>query len=248
LRFNNSLEDIFATVVCGQSGESVREYTTVKFGNFSCEVANNNPLRATVGLIPQGLNINTGTGTNDLTQLATVSLPTNAGENFANFNQLEVLINDASAGALTGGGTDDVYVSSVSLDVNANLPTDDVTTQFAPLIDEPVRDGYAQVTGTLNFSKLTDTSRITEMLDKTKKKMTWTFTGPIADATNYYYIKFWFSNVQFTSGTFNVPGPGRVPESINFKAQIAVATHTGFGNGDAMYVTVMNTQSTDPLA
>lgn len=249
LRFTDDMEGTHATLVVGHLGMFVREYTTVKFGNFSFEVTNGNRMQGTMSMIPHGLNTNTTTGTNELTGLADIALPTDAGLSFANFNQLEVLENDADGATLTPT-TDDLYPSAVSLNVNQNFPTDDVTTQYAPYIDEPIRDGFAEITGTLTFSKLTSETQIALMLSKARRKMKWTFTGPIAHSTQMYEMVLRFSNVQYESGGFNAAGPGRVPQTLNFRAHVVPSgtPHTGFTYADALYAEVVNRQSADPLA
>ena len=249
LRFVDDMEGTHATAVVAHAGLFVREYTTCKFGNFSLECTNGNRAQLTMGLIPHGLNINTSSGTNELTGIPDIDLPADAGITFANFNHLEVAENDAESADFTPV-TDDLYVSSVSLNVNQNFPTDDVTTQYAPFIDEPIRDGFAEVTGTLNFSKLTDETQIALMLSKGRRKMKWTFTGPVAHSTQMYSLVLYFSNVQYESGSYNAGGPQRVPQTLNFRAHLVPSgtPHTGFSYADALYIEVINRQSADPLA
>lgn len=247
LRMANSLEGLFSTAVVADSSTFVREYPSVKHNGFSMEVTHNQRLTGKFPLVPGGLNINTTSGTNELTTLPTIALPTGADTAYATFNQLEVLLNAAGGGALASP-TDDLYVTKVSLTVPGSIKTDDVTTQYAPYIDEPLRDSDVVVTGTLEFSKLQDTNMIVELLSKDVLKMRWTFTGPIADGSEAYMLQFFFSNVQIESGDFNVGGKGYVPKNVNFRASTPTAAHTGFAFADAFYAVVVNQQSADPLA
>jgi hypothetical protein len=250
LRWAGSLEGIFTTLVIGSSGEFVREYTTCKHNGFSLSIENGQRLQATFPVIPHGLNINTTSGTNELTSLPNIALPTGADTARPIFNHLRCYITDFDAADFdkTTGSADEVYVSSVSLGVPGAFPTDDVTTQFAPFSDEPIRDNWVIPTGVLNFSKLTSSTRIAEMLSKAKKKMLWQFIGPVANGVTTYDLSVFFSDVQFSGGSFNVGGPQRVPETINFQASVPTAAHTGFSFADAIYMTITNQQSTDPLA
>lgn len=253
LRMAASLEGIFTTIVIGAVGEFVREYTTCKHNGFSMAIENGQRLVSTFPVIPQGLNIITGVaGTaNDLSTLPNIALPSNANTAYNIFNHLRVFITDASAADFdkSTGSADEVFVSSIDQAVPGSFPTDDVTTQYAPLVDEPIRDGFVVPTGTLNFSKLTTSARIAEVISKAKKKMLWEWTGPIAVADKTYQLRVFFSDVQFAGGaSFNVGGPERVPETIPFQAAVPSAAHTGFSFADAIYAEVVNQQSADPLA
>ena len=139
-------------------------------------------------------------------------------------------------------------MSGVSFDLPGAFKADDVTTRYAPYVDEPLRDGDVVPTGTLTISKLEDTDMIVELLSKDALKMKWVFTGPIADGSEPYFLEIWFSNVQIASGGFNVAGKSAVPKTINFQCAKPAAAHTGFAHADAFYVTVQNTQSADALA
>ena len=250
LRMAASIEGIFSTLVLGSIGEFVREYTTAKHNGFNFSIENGQRLQATFPVIPQGLNINTASGTNELTSLPNITLPTNANTARPIFNHLRVFVNnfDGADFDTSVGSADEVYVSSLSLEVPGAFPTDDVTTRYAPLIDEPIRDGFVLPTGTLSMSKLTTSARIAEMLSKAKKKALLQFTGPVANGITTYSLKVFLSDVQFSGGSFNVGGPQRVPEEINFQAGLPTAAHTGFAFADAIYITITNQQSTDPLA
>lgn len=250
LRMAASLEGIFSTLVIGQAGEFVREYTTCKHNGFSLSIENGQRLQATFPVIPHGLNINTASGVNELTTLGDIALPAGADTARPIFNHMRCYITDFDAADFdkTTGSADEVYVSSVNSAVPGILPTDDVTTRYSPYVDEPIRDGFVLPTGTLNFSKLTTSARIAEVLSKDKKKMLWEFIGGLANGVTVYQMSVFFSEVQFSGGSFNVAGPQRVPEVINFQAGVPTAAHTGFAFADAIYLTITNQQSADPLA
>ena len=230
----------------------VWEYTTCKVGGFSFTCQNGNRGRFTFPIIPQGLNINTSSGTNNNTTKANWTLPSN--RDFAKFSQMVVRINTQAGGAL--GDTDLVYVSGFECNLNNNYPTDDVTTQFGNLIDEPIQDGFTDVGGSLSFSRYHDTSPggndalISALLSKTAYKMDVVLTGPVADGSANFSLTFTFPAVQFSSGDANISGPGRVPVNLQFSAARVSTAPTGFTSTHVHGVNVelVNQVATDLLA
>lgn len=249
LKPKDDKEGLFGTLVIGKS-VGVWEYTTCKVGGFNFKAVPGKRPTISVPFIPQGLNINTGGGTNGNTQVAALTLPTN--RDFALFNQLKVQINVQSAGALANA--DLVYIADFEVKLDNSFPTDDVSTKYGNLIDEPIQDGFAQVTGSLKWNVYRDDSpggndqMIAALMSKARKKMIATWTGPAIGAT-FYSVTMYFPDVQFDTGDVNVGGPGRVPVNLNFVSARVLAIPTGFPAGytDALTIEIVNQKNVNAL-
>lgn len=248
LRFADSLEGIYSTLVLAQSGLFVREYPHCKHNGFTLTVEHNQRVTGDFGMIPRNLNFNTTSGVNELTTIPDYTLPSNSDERYLTFNDLVVQIN-ASDGAGLASPTDDICVSSVSIDAPGAMLEDDVTTCNAPYVDEPLRNGDVVITGTLNSSKLTDTDQLTELLSKDRLKMKWIFTGSaVSGGSTTRSLTVFFSNVQIDTADINVAGKELAPKNLTFRASKATAAHTGFDFTDAMYIDIVNGDAIDPLS
>lgn len=230
----------------------VWEYTTAKVGGFTISCANGERARMTVPFIPQGLNPNAGAGTNNTSTVGAITLPAN--RDFLLFSQMKVLINNHDAAALASG-TDDVYVSEFECEFNRNYETDDVTTKYGYLIDEPVGDGFVDVMGMLGFSKYNNNpggndQLILDLLSKQRKKMQVTWIGRTISGGTTFRMDLYFPDVQFESGDANIPGPGRVPANLRFRAARRTSVPLGFPAGytEALTIELVNQRSSDPLA
>lgn len=236
----------YGTIVVDK-GFEVWEYPTAKVGGFTLDVVPGRRARMTFPMIPQGLNINEGTGTNNTTTVATLTLPAN--RDFALFADLAVRMNLVADPAL--GTAHLVYASEFHVTLNNNYPTDDVTTRYGRKIDEPIQDGYTEVTGSIAFSKYMTENKawMTRILDKGSVKMDVKFTGRAIGATNFS-AALYFPNVQMVSGAPNVSGPGRVPFTAAFRSSRALSVPTGFPTGytDALTMDIVNQRSTNALA
>lgn len=244
-------EGIFGTLAIAKTFR-VWEYTTAKVGGFTLACSNGARARLTVPFIPQGLNINAGSGTNNTGTVGSITLPAN--RDFLLFSQMKVLINNHDGAALAAG-TDDVYISEMEVQLTRNYETDDVTTKYGYLIDEPVGDGYTDVMGMLGFSKYNNNpggndQLILDLLSKQRKKMQITWIGRLIGGAFTFRMDMYFPNVQFDSGDANVGGPGRVPANLNFRASRRLTTPTGFpaNYNDAVVIELVNQRSSNPLA
>jgi len=249
-KINDDKEGLHGTLVFNKQ-VGVWEYTTAKVGGFNLSIKNGTRLRAKFPMIPQGLNINTGAGTNTNATVANITMPSN--RDFALFSQMVVKINAHDGGALANA--DLVYLSEFEVSLDNSYPTDDVTTRYGYLIDEPIQDGFTMVTGKIAFSKYFDgtggnDALLSAMLSKARKKMTVTFTGPIANGTTNFSITLYFPDVQFSGGDANVGGPGRIPVNLSFEAHRRTAVPTGFPATyqEAVTMEMVNQKSTDALA
>jgi hypothetical protein len=247
-RIANDLEGLFATLVFDYQVE-VREYPSVKVGGFKFECSQSDQVaKLTFPLIASSLNRNTASGVNRAATIGGITMAPNRQRLL--FSQMAVRLNDASGPAL--GPSDVQYVNSVTIEMDRKLKNDDVTTQLGYLIDEPLQDGFTEVSGSLSFSKYaTDNiARFTEMLMKTRKKMDVVFTGPAANGSTRYSQAFYLNDVQFESGQPQIGGPGLTPWTLNFKAHVVSTEPAGFpiGYRDACQVELINTLASNPLA
>lgn len=242
----DELEGIFGSLAIYHKDFIVREYPTCKVNGFSFSVINGERAKITFPFIPDSLNLNTTTGVNTFTTAAAISLPTN--RDFLKFSQMAVSLNAYDGADFAVG--DLIYISEFSLEMNNNMATDDVTTKYGNTVDEPVCDGFSEITGNITFSKWQSVARINAMLSKARQKMKVVFTGPVADGAANFSLTWWMPNVQFVSGDNNIGGAGRVPENLQFKAQRALALPTGFPTGltGALSCELVNQVATDPLA
>lgn len=242
-------EGLFATYIFDKKVR-VWEYPSCKVAGFTLNNVNGERLKATFPLIPMSLNLNQGAGTNNTTTVASITMPTN--RDFAKFAQMTVKINAHDGAGLANA--DLVYASEFGVTLGNNYPTDDVTTKHGYLVDEPVQDGFTEVTGVLNFSKYNDNAQgnqalLDGLLSKGRFKMIVEFTGPAIGATNFK-LTMYFNDVQFSTGNANVPGAQRVPLNLNFSCARRTAIPTGFPAGytDPLVIELINQVNTDALA
>jgi hypothetical protein len=226
------------------------EYPTCKVGGFSLQAQNGRRARWTFPLIPQTLNRNTVGGTNNNTTASTITLPAN--RDFMLFKDMKVRINLHDGIALDD--THLVYISEFGVESTRNFETDDVTTQYGYLIDEPVGDSWTDLMGTMNFSKYNDNAGgndalVEALISKTRWKMTVTWTGPAIGATTFKCTMY-FPDIQFESGDVNVGGPQRIPANLKFRANRRLTVPTGFPATytDPVTIEIINQRNTDALA
>lgn len=246
LRVKASLEGIMATAVFGQASEFVREFTTIKINSVTLNATADGNLTASFEIVSQGRNDNKSSGTNTLTTLASITMPANSW--IPTFNDLVVRINDQSGGALGGG--DEVYVSEISLTINQNLKVDRFTTQHAPLISEPKRNGFPEITGSITLDEIDATTAYALIADaraKTVKKMDWTFSGPLAAGSTNYSLLVNFAGLQFENPDDAIDGP-EIPDLVlPFRGSYASSAPTGMSFTDAVWFEIINQNSANPL-
>ncbi len=156
-------------------------------------------------------------------------------------------MNDQSAGALSA--SDEVFVQNITVGANNNLREDMVTTQYVPYIDEPLRNSWLEITGSFTMGELSGYTDLDDLLDKTVKKATITFTGGEAATGTNYSLVIYLPALQIESpaGGNTVDGPEVQEPSYNFRAALASAVPTGFSDVDGIKVEVINTDSTNAL-
>lgn len=250
LQVNGSLEGTFLTLAINK-GVAAWEWPTAKVASFTLSLKQGQRAKCKFKFIASSLNFNTASGTNNQTTMGSITIPTN--RDFLLFSQMKVLINSQSGAALTPG-TDDVYINDFDCTFSRPFPVDDVTTQNAPLIDEPIQDGFLDVTGTMHFSKYQSGSLqtlLTDLLAKNRKKMRVQWTGRIASGGTNFQFTMYFPDLQFTTGSgAPVGGPGRIPLDLKFEAHRVVAVPTGYPAGylDPVTIEIVNQRNTGALS
>lgn len=189
-------------------------------------------------------------GVNNQATYSAITLP--ASREIVTFGQMKLYITDqGGAGSDPRAASFEQYISSFNLRVSLNL-AQAVTTKDGRRTDEPRSNGFITVEGGFNFDLVTDRnlSELRAYMKKNRKRMLVEFTGPEA-ATGYARrIAFFMNEVVYTQGAKGLPGPGKVPLDMTFKANRAASTPTGFPTGYTQPLTteIVSTLSTDPLA
>lgn len=185
---------------------------------------------------------------NSLASFASVTFA--AQRNFALFSQMKLWINAQGGAAFVAADLQNI--SEMSWKLENHLALDDVTTQYGIYVDEPLRDSFVDITGTIKFTKYNTNNIFLADAVRTKaaQKMLAQFNGPFIAGGSYYTFNSWFPSIQFTDGSPNVGGPQRVPLELNFVGHRVGSIPTGFPTGltGPLSLELINIRSTNPLA
>jgi hypothetical protein len=223
----------------------VREYPTCKFDSFSLAAAAGERARFTFNIIPDRL-VADDSGTNKLATLGNITRPSQSEP--IEFNVAQLLMNDQSAGALSG--SDEIFINNITLNANNNLRAASVTTRNAPYVDEPLRNSWFEVGGSFTLGELEDFDLVDDNLTKVVKKMSLTFTSNnlVGGAgSTVWSLTFLLPSVQIENANPNIGGPEVVEPVYNFQASLADSVPTGFSDVDAILCRVVNSDSTNAL-
>lgn len=185
---------------------------------------------------------------NSLSGFASVTFA--AVRNFALWSQLKCSINAQGGAAFLPADLQNI--SEISWKIENHLATDDVTAQFGLYVDEPIRDGLIDITGSIKFTKYNTNNVFLEDAARTKaaQKMLIAFTGPLINGGSYFQMNNYFPSIQFVDGSGMTGGPQRVPLELNFVGHRVGSIPTGFPAGyiGPYILELMNSRSTNPLA
>ena len=235
----------FVTGVLGHAGIFVKEYTTMKLGDLTISVqSGDNVPTIQVQMTPHRL-ITDDSGANTLATLGNIN--ERVAPVFVQFEHLSILINDESGAALTDSN-DRFEISGFTLTLTKNARINSVTTRNAPYVDEPIRNGFFDVSGSFQVAELEDATRINEVLNKTKKKAHILLDGPVANGATNFQLRFELASLQLDEAqNTNPTAPGLVTPNYTFLAARASANPTGFTHSDAVRAFITNTDDTAPL-
>lgn len=227
---------------------AVFEYFGGKVSGFQLACAPGERAKVQFPLLFHGMNVNAASGTNDVSSIDSATLP--SVREFLKFGQMEVFLKAQGAGAYAAA--DEVYVNNFS--INVARPFDpDYTTRFGTKIEEPATNGFVKLTGQIQFPTFMTENKpwFAAQLAKTIYSMKLDFTGPVADAPYTYKFTVYLSGLQFSEGTPNTGGPGKVPLTLSFMGSRSGSDQTGHptGSGAAgIAIEVVNKSTVSPLA
>jgi hypothetical protein len=250
----DNVEDLFVTTAIKKipdttpANGSVFEYVGCKVGGVQLACAPGERAKVTFPMLAHDMNENAASGTNNMTTIDTVTLP--SVREFLKFGQMEVFIN-AQAGADFVAG-DEVYVNNFSLNIERPFEPD-YTTRYGTKIENPATNGFVGLTGSISFPTYATENKpwFAAQLTKAQYKMKVLFTGPVADTGYNYEFAIWLPTVQFSEGTPNTGGPGKLPLELDFVASRSLADPTGFptnSGASGLAIEAVNLNAVDPLA
>jgi len=110
-------------------------------------------------------------------------------------------------------------INSFELSIDNRLKVDDQTTSSGTQFAIPVRDHFRDVMLKVEFPRYNATTWDTFVDIDGNLAASMIFTGPTIGATGETYILgFFLPSMEFINAPANIPGPGRIPQSLEFKA------------------------------
>jgi len=231
-KVKDSLEGYFMTL-CLDKQVSIHEHDTTKINQLTISGNAGERIKFAFECLGKELNL-PSTGTNSSLSSATEPTP----RVYMMFEDAEIRLAPQSGGALSS--TDQVYPSAFEITINNNL-AGDVTTKNDPYIDEPIRDGFMTVNGSLTIPKYTtgsDSKGITALKNGTKMKMaikiiSSTQIGAPGEGPYYYECNLYFPQVHVTEAARPLEGPSKIAGNISFECTKPTSAPDGMdGNGN----------------
>ena len=168
----DNLSGLFATLAMLKKSDKVFEYPSVKFHQFSLSGEMNAPVKLSAQGIANLLEL--GSTTNTAATSANITYPDKGNRIIFNSNT-HFWLNDESGDALDSD--DAIYPNSFELSFNRPMEADLVAGNED--VDEPVGEGFPEITLTLNFPRYNDANDqfFTDWEAFTRKKMEIYFRG-----------------------------------------------------------------------
>ena len=218
------------------------EVDSLKVASLTIRGSRGEPMEVEAQII--GRSLARGTGVNDSTTFASVTIPT--GE-LAFFSQGRFRMNTQAGATLsTNIGIDSFEITIDHAYDQDSFRADGTNTKVRA---EPSKDGQPRVSGRFTLDEYSaDTYRaLREAL--TQQKMEFQITGStLIGATAYPYLRVQCPYIQLPEDDPNMSGPGRVPEEITFDAFPVSSAPTGMTITSAVQVRIVSTLTTDPVS
>ena len=134
----------------------------------------------------------------------------------------------SSSVALTSA--DNTAISEFTLNLNNNLKSDEQTTVTGLMIDEPYRNGFREITGTVTVPRYTANTFITHYQADNVLMASFAFVGSTLTGSNVSSTNastIWLRALKLTSVGAPIDGPGGITHTFGFKALIPTAASSG---------------------
>jgi hypothetical protein len=200
-------------------------------------------LRITLEMIPYKLDrasaVNTASTTWDIPGTDWLSIL---------FQDMVLWIADYSADtALDSGDAIGINAFEIKLQNNMKVERDSLSGLY---IAEPRRDGKRQVTGSFTIPRYESDAFLADMDDQTAKMAMLKFTGSQIGSTGYYRTFWtWLPTLKFDKVDAPISGPGLIPVSHTFTAELPAAAPAGFPTEATkeLLMQLQNDLSTNPM-
>lgn len=259
-KLKDSLEGLFGTLAIDKQ-VAVHEYDSVKIRKLTIEGKAGDRVTFTFEVV--GRKFSNDSTTNTSSTMANVTEP--SPRKYIMFGDGKFFMKTQSAGAINGD--DQIYPSEFSITIDNKLGDGDVTSLNYPYIDEPVREDFMEVTGTITLPRYEGTTEENAFINGTKMKMKFAFRGSAIGTGPYYYrFDIYMPQVQITDAGRKVAGAGKIGAPIEFVCTRADSAPDGMdGNGNMsdlanwanesrgvitnpIEIEIVNVWKTDPLA
>jgi len=239
LQLNDKLDGLFGTLAFDKI-QQFHEYPSVKLAGFSIRGEGGKPCEITFNAIADNQVVPATTNTSK----ATWTFRDRA--NRVLFDQATFRVNDQSGAALAPG--DVVKPSAFELTYRRKLAGNYLAGN-AGKIDEPVNDGFPEVTLRLTFPNYTSNAWWAAFAGDTRKKADITFTGQLIESSYYYTMLFQFPHLILESTEATIAGMGKIANPVTFNALTALAAPTGMtGITKPFQLDITNKMTTSALA
>lgn len=244
LAIADDLIGIFGSLAFSK-GYSVFEYPSVKFHALEIRGEAGQPLRFTITGIADDRNINTSSGTNNNTTIATVTVP--ESDNRILFRQGVWRINAQDGAAIDDD--DKIYPSAFTLTLTRQMERV-FDAEGLQSTGEPGETAFPEAMLRLEFPKYAADTYLSLLAAKTNQKADIVFTGALIEDTYYRGLTLEFPNlVPRAMDEPGVSGASRLTQAIEFNCRGASSAPTGMSGITLPFqATLMSTLASDPLA
>jgi len=113
---------------------------------------------------------------------------------------------------------------------------------------QPVQNGYSDVRVRLTFDKYNLDTFMDAIAANTDQKMDIYFKGALITGTTYYSLLIDIPKISWMTGEASVGGPGKIAHTVEGRCLAVAAAPTGMTAVDPIWMYLVNTLATNPLA
>ena len=236
------VDGLFGTLAL-YKGFSCHEYAACKIDGFTLEGEAGQPLKISFTTICDDLGVNTGSGVNTASAMASLSDPSPG--NRVLFRQGEFLINDQDGAALSAG--DAVKPNRFSLRFKRGLAGDHLAGN-SDKITEPTYNAFPEISLELEFPSYTCDTYLNDLGSDTRKKMSICFTGANIEGAYAHKLEILIPHLVLTNAEAAVNGAGKIIHPVTASLLAAESAPAGMSGVTAPFaVNLTTTLATDPL-